>query len=123
MSNLKRSYPLFTFINIVTRHVRSVWSNISLQPHSDPQLKVSRALNYMLIRVNNNEAQVLMRYEHNPNITSEMYVNATFAFLETLPAFGNDLHKLEFMDIHLLNVKDIDDTSKSDIPDHYIDNY
>lgn len=77
----------------------------------------------MIRKVNNVESAMLFMVVLSDRSTSADYVDATFDFLKSLPAFANDQHAFEFMNIHLMDVHDFDDTHPDDIPAHYTLNY
>lgn len=93
----------------------------SCATHVEPQVRLSNALVGMVQRVDNPEADILLKVDKNASSTHENYVNATFDFLETLPAFNDMKGRLEFMNKHLIERDEYDDTRVDDLPDWYTD--
>lgn len=124
MSNgLKRRYYILTILNKVKRYFRIAYMSVFLRSYYEPKLRLSRALWSMVKKVNNKESAMLWMLVINGSCTNEQCINATFDFLKSLPAFGDDSHVLAFMDIHLLDEFDFDDTHPDDIPAHFTLNW
>ena len=87
----------------------------------DPKVKLSNALASMVVRVNNPESDALSAVASNPNSTHSDYVNATFDFLQSIPAFGEVHVALRFTDAHLIEHNEYDATRAEDVPDHWVD--
>lgn len=101
--------------------IRIWWRDISLeQINKHHPLKPSRALSYMMRNVRNKESFQLYHVSNNACSTYNDYVNATYDFLGTLPAFHGVGTRLDFIGEHLMERGEIDDTRVKDIPDHYL---
>lgn len=88
---------------------------------AEPNVRLSKALIYMTTQVNNKESLNRRRVSINPNSTHSDYVDATYAFLETLPAFSAVSDIMLFMNNHLIERDEHDPTQAKDVPDYWID--
>lgn len=91
------------------------------EDYSEPTFRLSKALAYMVSRVDNKEARQLRVVAFNPESTHGDYVDASFDFLQSIPAFGDVKTCLSFIDKHLIKHDEYDDTLASDVPDYWID--
>lgn len=85
-----------------------------------PRYRLSRAMLYIVDTVNNNEAQILKRTLIDSTSTSDDIEDTLIDFIRSLDAFNNYNYVLDFLDTHLLEGIEYDDTRISDVPDYYL---
>lgn len=85
-----------------------------------PRYRLSRAMLYIVDTVNNNEAQLLTKTLIDSTSTPDDIEDTLIDFIRSLDAFNNYNYVLDFVDIHLLEGIEYDDTRVSDVPDYYL---